>query len=361
MNWLKSLFGSRDPQPKPPPPPPPAVEENVPAATWPQGDGLAEPIKDYPNAFRLPRMGGEERFDPALKHYARAFREDEPAFDDDDQRDRWHQAEAAALEHVLRAIAGSSWSERLVLRGSATMPLWFWAAARVPHDLDWVMADPGVASGSDQAKRMLDSIATLVTEAGTDAQVAPDQPRFDPAQVASDAIWTYERADGVRLTFGWTVPGLPPGKTQCDFVFGEPLWEPPQWHAFPGDNGADYRLRIVSPELSLAWKFIWLQEDWYPQAKDLYDAVLLAEFCTHLPEAVRKGVVATLGDEWGGIRDQRDIAPWWAGVWQRLEDVDWAAFVREYPHVDPDLAHWRARWEAASASLLVDATPAGSS
>jgi len=350
MNWLKSLFGSRDRQPTPSP----AVEEKAPAATWPQGEGLAKPIKDYPNAFRLPRMGGEERFDPSLKHYARAFREGDPAFDDDDQMDRWHRAQAAALEHVLRAVAGSSWSERLVLRGSATMPLWFWAGARVPHDLDWVMADPGVASGSDHARRMLDSIATLVTEAGTDAQVAPDQPRFDPAQVASDAIWTYERADGVRLTFGWSVPGLPPGKTQCDFVFGEPLWDPPQWHVFPGEQGADYRLRIASPELSLAWKFIWLQEDWYPQAKDLYDAVLLAERCMHFPEAVRKGVIATLGDEWGGIRDQRDIEPWWAGVWQRLEGVDWAAFVREYPQVDPDLAHWRARWEAASAALLVD-------
>ena len=182
------------------------------------------------------------------------------------------------------------------------------------------------------------------------------QPRFDPAQVASDAIWTYERADGVRLTFGWSVPGLPPGKTQCDFVFGEPLWDPPQWHAFPGVSGADYRLRIASPELSLAWKFIWLLTDWYPQAKDLYDAVLLAEHCPQLPDAVRQGVLEALGDSLGGRWRERDTEDGWAWRWQRLQDVDWAAFVREYPQVDPDLAHWRARWEAASASLLVETT-----
>ena len=350
MNWLNSLFGSRGAQPQLQP-----MIEEAPVEPGPQGDGLTAPINDYPNAFRLPRMGGEERFDPSLKHYARAFREDDPVFEDDDQRDRWQQAQAAALEHVLRAVAGSPWSERLVLRGSATMPLWFWAAARVPHDLDWVVADPGIASGSDEARRMLDSIVALVTY-----EAMPDQPRFDPAQVASDAIWTYERADGVRLTFGWSVPGLPPGKTQCDFVFGEPLWDPPQWHAFPSETGTGYRLRIASPELSLAWKFIWLQTDMYPQAKDLYDAVLLVEHCTHLPEAVRQGVIATLGDEWGGIRDPRDTEPWWAWTWQRLETIDWAGFVREYPQVDPDLAHWRARWEAASASLLVEPAPAAS-
>lgn len=183
---------------------------------------------------------------------------------------------------------------------------------------------------------MLDSIVSLVTE-----RTMPDGPRSDPAQVASDAIWTCERADGVvRLTFGGSVPGLPPGKTQCDFVLGEPLWDPPQWHAFPGGSGADYRLRIAPPELSLAWKFIWLLTDWYPRAKDLYDAVLLAEHCTQLPEAVRKGVRAVVAKNLWGEQRESGLEDVLAEERQRLERVDRAAFARDDPQVDPDLGHW---------------------
>lgn len=43
-----------------------------------------------------------------------------------------------------------------------------------------------------------------------------------------------------------------------------------------GDGPAALVL-AVTPELSLAWKVQWLITDMYPQAKDLYDAVLLAE------------------------------------------------------------------------------------
>lgn len=59
-------------------------------------------------------------------------------------------------------------------------------------------------------------------------------------------------------------------------------------------------------ELSLAWKLVWQAGDMYPQGKDLYDAVLLAESCALpyplLAEAFRF-------------------------------QTDWAAFHKEYPGI----------------------------
>lgn len=53
-------------------------------------------------------------------------------------------AHRAALDHVMTVIAESSWAERMVLRGSMTMPAWIGDAARPPGDIDWMIPQPGV-------------------------------------------------------------------------------------------------------------------------------------------------------------------------------------------------------------------------
>lgn len=48
----------------------------------------------------------------------------------------------------------------------------------------------------------------------------------------------------------------------------------------PTVDAGPVTVRAASPALSLAWKLFWLETDAYPQGKDLYDAILLAEETT---------------------------------------------------------------------------------
>jgi len=362
MSWWTSLFGRRaagsmqaaDRDKSTAPLPPSRPVDSVPRPQSPQSARMSD--DGFPNSFNLPPMGGAQRFDPALKHYDCAFGEDPPAFDDHAKRLRWEQAREDAIAHVLRAIAGSVWRDRLLLRGSATMRLWFGDDARVPHDLDWVVLPKGTTSGCDDALRMLDDVTAAVT-----LQASGDSgPRFDPSLVARDPIWTYERADGVRLTFGWSVAGVPPGKLQCDFVFGEELWgdAPLDWRV-PAGEGEAVGLQVASPELSLAWKYVWLANDRYPQAKDLYDAVLLAERCPYVPVSILDGLRALLERDRGSWWLEREINSAPEERWTDLEDIDWKEFAATRPGVDPDLASWLTRWRAAAPRLLgtADAVP----
>lgn len=54
-------------------------------------------------------------------------------------------------------------------------------------------------------------------------------------------------------------------------------------------------LPAAARELSLAWKPMWLVGDLYPQGKDLYDAVLLAER-HRLPNALLQEVFRQAGE-----------------------------------------------------------------
>lgn len=339
MSWLKSLFGSR------------AVAEEV---HPPARAGVAQRDEGLPNAFSLPSTGGEKIFDPALRGYVQGFRQGDAPIADPLARQRWSTARAEVMASMLRAIAASAWSQHLVLRGSATMPAWVGDAARRPGDLDWVVLPDTWASDSAEAESLLDGFIAAIAAHG----VVAGEARIHVGRVAVDEIWTYERAQGKRLTFSWAVPGLPPGKLQCDFVFKETLWAPPIPLALPAPTGDAISLQAAGPEQSLAWKILWLLTDGYPQGKDLYDAVLLSrcvqlspEMATRTLEAIRSTFYTPDSfDKW--MEKQED---WVLG---QVGDVEWQDFRKEHPWVDADLDGWIAAFRKAVApvdALIVSA------
>ncbi|WP_019632216.1 nucleotidyl transferase AbiEii/AbiGii toxin family protein [Actinomadura atramentaria] len=259
-------------------------------------------------------------FDPALKHHARAARLGEPSFADADTARAWHDARRAALGRVLAAAARSP---HLVLRGSALMRAWFGAAAREPGDLDFVAVPRTL--GVEAAPDLLDGIAR---------GAAGGAVRFDADAAVCEDIWTYDRVPGVRLVLPWAADGLPGGTVQVDVVFGERLAVPPEPVSVPVPGGEPVRLPGASRELSLAWKIMWLVDDMYPQGKDLYDALLLAE-STPLRHRL-------LLDVFAASEPARAVRP------PTFEDVrrigaDWDEFRKEHPDValDGRAAHAR--------------------
>lgn len=287
---------------------------------------------DYPSTFLVDDAERVSIFEPALKQYARAFRLGDPAFADASGRARWLAARNAVLEHVLGIIARSPWRESLVLRGSVLLRAFFGDAARAPGDIDWVVLPPKLAASDAAATRMIDDIARRIAAAPQAGEAT-----IDVTRAARDAIWTYSRAEGVRLAFVWTVDGLPPGTMQLDFVFREPLRVAPVETTIPTATGV-VSLLGATLELSLAWKLLWLGSDMYPQGKDLYDAVLLAERTT-LPPGLLEQIVADSDNGWP------TTLPLEMGSWP----VDWANFKLEYPWIAGELDEWKRRLSAALA------------
>lgn len=78
-------------------------------------------------------------FDPALKHFAEAYRPTDAVVPDPAVRARWQAARRTALAVTLAGVAASGWTQSLVLRGSMLMSGWHPGAARDPHDLDFVV------------------------------------------------------------------------------------------------------------------------------------------------------------------------------------------------------------------------------
>ncbi|CAM5432926.1 hypothetical protein SAVIM338S_02503 [Streptomyces avidinii] len=222
---------------------------------------------------------------------------------------------------VARGVARSGWADSLVLRGSMLMAGWFGARAREPHDLDFVVVPQGWGIEEPRTDRLLSAVAVAAERAASeegDGLVIP------AAEAVLEDIWTYERVPGRRLVLPWSAPGLPGGQVQLDFVFNERLPVPPE-----AADVAGARLLGASPELSLAWKLVWLAGDMYPQGKDLYDAVLLAESC-ELPYPLLTEVFRLSG-EWdvgGGVH--QPPAP---EVFEGFAQMDWATFSAEYPGV----------------------------
>ncbi|WP_255954726.1 nucleotidyl transferase AbiEii/AbiGii toxin family protein [Streptomyces odontomachi] len=288
-------------------------------------------------AIGLPRtlrpLAGEDLtqgtvFDPALKQYTSAYRAADPSFDDPARTGAWRAARRQAMDLVLAAIAGSPWAASLVLRGSVLMAAWFGEAAREPGDLDFVVVPADWGIEDDRTAALFDGIPQVVQGA---AEECGSGLRLAAEDAVSDDIWTYDRVPGRRLVLPWSAPGLPGGQVQIDFVFNEQLPRAVTTTRVPalGGDGEGALLRTVTPELSLAWKVMWLINDSYPQGKDLYDAVLLAERYP-LPYA-RLAEVFRLSGEWPHA-DRQDV---------RLEDfdeineyVEWEDFLTEYPHVD---------------------------
>ncbi|MER8185031.1 nucleotidyl transferase AbiEii/AbiGii toxin family protein [Kitasatospora sp. NPDC094015] len=251
-------------------------------------------------------------FDPALASYARALRPSEPAFADPELAPRWLAARREALATVLSAVAGSGWADHLVLRGSVLLRAWYGEAAREPGDLDFVVRPEDWQLEDERTGRMLDEIAAA-------AERLSGPVRLHADQALSDEIWTYSRVPGRRLVLPWSAPGLPGGTVQLDFVFTEHLPAEPRPAELPGVTGT---LLAATPELSLAWKLLWLVTDNHPQGKDLYDAVLLASSAELSYELLRAAFCSS--------------AEIWA-AWPLLPaglaelEVDWDEFRKDYP------------------------------
>ncbi|MEU4272941.1 nucleotidyl transferase AbiEii/AbiGii toxin family protein [Streptomyces sp. NPDC026092] len=252
-------------------------------------------------------------FDPALKHFDQAYRPADGVVEDPEVRTRWQTTRRAALELVLAAVAGSPWADSLVLRGSMLMSAWYGKAARAPKDIDFVVVPETWRIEEPRTRAMLDGIAEaserLAAERGTDLSISA-------AGSVCEYIWTYERVPGHRLVLPWTAPGLPGGQVQLDFVFQERLPTPPR-----PTEVAGVRLQAADRELSLAWKLMWLSCDMYPQAKDLYDAVLLAESCT-LPLALLETVLRE-ADAWPGYPNEPLNL---AMLENAVHETDWTGF-----------------------------------
>ncbi|RSO11483.1 nucleotidyl transferase AbiEii/AbiGii toxin family protein, partial [Streptomyces sp. WAC 06725] len=86
------------------------------------------------------------------------------------------------------------------------------------------------------------------------------------------------------------------------------------------------RVPAATPALSLAWKILWLVTDRYPEGKDLYDAVLLAE-STELPFPLLRSVFRGVED---GYYDRNPV------LLKNLTwtEQDWDEFRKDHPEHD---------------------------
>ena len=283
---------------------------------------------DYPNTYkRLPQSPAadySEIFDPALKQFGCAFRHGEPIFHDDATEARWRAARRRALDQILCAVAKSPWKENLVLRGSLLMLQWFGDAAREPGDVDWVVQPSSMRINDSWASDLFAGLRCIAWE---DSGVRLDDVRVED-------IWTYDRAPGRRLVYCWRAEDAPPGALQMDFVFSEELWTPPVYTTVAYLGGEAVAFWAATPELSLAWKLQWLDTDMYPQGKDLYDAVLLAENYRIPPALIQRA----LADRIGRL-NSRQLTAQFPLEWS----VDWDNFRKEYPSVQGEASDWQTR------------------
>ena len=277
-------------------------------------------------------------FDPALKHFQNGYRPGDPAFAADETGGRWHAVRRGVMAHLLRGIAAdTTLRDRLVLRGGVLMHTWFGDRAREPHDLDFTVAPNTLAPDDPAAKALLRALVRL----------GKDHPAAGGATIrgnliATDSIWTYERAEGRRILYPWTAPGLPPGSVQIDVVFREPAAPPTEPTDVRLPDGTPASLLAASRSQSLAWKLMWLYGDSYPQAKDLYDAVLLAE-STELAFDLLAVTLAT-------SPDADDYGPTPLPVSRPLAGpLEWGDLAASHPDPAATAAAWAARLHAALA------------
>ncbi len=273
--------------------------------------------------------GRPQLFDPALKHHSRAFRPGDPTFPSPEGAARWHAARREATDHVLRALAESPWGEHLVLRGSRLMKAWFGDAAREPGDLDFVVVPANAKPADAWSAQLLTGLVAAVA-----ARPAPGRVAFLMADVATDDIWTYERAEGRRIVFPWRAPGVPGGAVQVDVVFDETLSETPTHTPIPIVAGEAVTVWAATVGESLAWKILWLETDSYAQGKDLYDAVVLAE-SVYVPRDLLDRKFREAGEPIRVASDSDSLRE--RGVWPE----HWDTFLTEYPWVTGEAVAWR--------------------
>lgn len=271
-------------------------------------------------------------FEPALLQFSRAFRNGEPRFENSENARYWYEVRRRVIDHLLGIVVDSQWNEHLVLRGSLLLKPWY-EEAREPGDIDWVFRPANIAGDDPFAAEFFEHLIKSVSENPNLGII-----HFESDKIAVDNIWTYERAAGKRIVFPWRADGLPPGIVQIDIVFNEPLQNSPIQTPvkISDDNGR--LLWTADKELSLAWKLLWLETDIYPQGKDLYDAVLLAER-TYLPLELLERVFRA-GD-WRPSNEK--LTAEFPLRWK----IDWANFQLEYPWVEGEAKEWQSRLSRA--------------
>ncbi|MFE9424507.1 nucleotidyl transferase AbiEii/AbiGii toxin family protein [Kitasatospora sp. NPDC006697] len=309
------------------------------------------------------------------------------------------------LDHLLALVAGSPLGDDLVLRGSMVMPAWVGAEAREPADLDWIVPRsvlvpvdpehpypyvedvavvqqwPEAADGAGryeiwefeefdtggfrpvvppeglhwltEAEQELSPPHEALLDLVRQRPVAAPGLVLDADAAKDDGTWTYTEYDtpGIRLTIPWRAEGLPPGGVLLDFARDERLPTPPVWTAIPrGDGAGPNVVRTASRELSLAWKLLWLRADCAAegraQAKDLYDAVLLAEAAaTKLsPRLLRRVLRGEPGHAVGAEVMRLDEVALWS--------VDWEEFRARHPWLRGTAEEWLARLGRALEPVL---------
>ncbi|MFD8707430.1 nucleotidyl transferase AbiEii/AbiGii toxin family protein [Kitasatospora sp. NPDC059648] len=317
-------------------------------------------------------------------------------------------AHRAVLDHLLDLVAGSPLGEYLVLRGSMVMQAWAGADAREPADLDWIVPrpllvplDPGHPYPYVEDLAAVQQWPEAADGAGgyeiwafeefdtgglrpvtvppeglhwmpeADPESCPphealldlvrERPSAAPGLVLDadaarrDGTWTYSDHDtpGVRLVIPWTAEGLPPGQVNVDFARDERLPEPPVWTAVPrGDGTGPTVVRTAGRGLSLAWKLLWLHADCAAEgrarAKDLYDAVLLAEAeGTALSERLLRAVFR---HEPGRTAPADALRLDTVG----LRSADWEDFRADHPRVRGTAEDWLGRLSRALAAVTAE-------
>lgn len=308
-------------------------------------------IRDLPATYLAdpgdPRVQHARVFEPALIHYAKAYRKGEPVFADPVLAAEWRRARREAIEHLVRTAIASPWGDRLVLRGSLVLGAWLGDAAREPGDIDWVVQPHTLGLRDPLGQRLVGGLrdcfgAVPRTVSGV---------VIDVDAIVTDDIWTYDRAPGRRIVLPFRAGDLPVGTVQVDLVFGEELGTPPVETALPTSDGSTLLVSTVDAALSLAWKVLWLVSDVHPQGKDLYDAVLLAEHAP-LPGALLRAIL-----------EDADVHPTWSRTWpKKLANlshiaVDWDNFRLEYPWVSGEARQWTDRLAHALAPTVTSIGP----
>ncbi|WP_430787241.1 nucleotidyl transferase AbiEii/AbiGii toxin family protein [Actinoplanes sp. G11-F43] len=225
--------------------------------------------------------------------------------------------EAARLDAIysmLKRIAASPWADRLVLCGSVALRAQLGGAARMPADID-LIAVPYLPELWDRSTAELrDGLIGLAD---------------DPSRVQDRHLWEYNDAPGLRLGFPFGTEAEPDLWVMVDVVLGEDMPLPPETlEIMPG-----VRMLAVPPALALASKLRWLESEENPKAKDLYDAVLLAEHTTVDPVVVRSLLRRDIGAAADGF-GPRSAERW---------TVDWDGLIRTHPTLAGDVESWRER------------------
>ncbi|HEY3898599.1 MAG TPA: nucleotidyl transferase AbiEii/AbiGii toxin family protein [Chthoniobacter sp.] len=279
-------------------------------------------------------------FDPATMQYARAFRRGDPALPADEMA-HWHAARREVMRHLLDIVSGTEWADHLVLRGSLSLKAVCGPEAREPGDIDWIVQPADIRMDEPAAYSMMGGIVQAVA-----ANAISGAVKIDVSAISRNDIWTYARAPGHRIAFPWSCGSLPPALVQMDFVFEEKLHVPPAVVGLTLGESPEVSVLAASTEESLAWKLLWLLSDNYPQGKDLYDAVLLAE-----RTSLRSSLLKTVLED----------AKCWRRNWitetfpfRRNDDepVDWENFLKECPWVEGTSGAWIARLQNTIAPVV---------